>query len=46
MTILAIIIKDVTTFLKNCKYSKTITNRLVSFVDFIWYISDRPIFAT
>ena len=28
-TFLEIIIKDVTTFLKNCKYSKTIADRLV-----------------
>ena len=46
MTILATIIKDIATFKKNYKYSKTITDRLVSLIDFIWYISDRPIFAT
>ena len=46
MIILAIIIKDITTFLKDYKYSKTITDRLVSLIDFIGYISDRPIFTT
>ena len=46
MTILALIIKNIVTFLKNCKYKKTITDRLVSLKDFIWYISDRQIFAT
>ena len=29
MTILGIIIKDITILLKNCKYSTTIANRLV-----------------
>ena len=35
MTILAIITKDIATFFKNWKYSKTISDRLVSLIDFI-----------
>ena len=33
MTIWGIIIKNIATFKKNCKYSKTIANRLVSPID-------------
>ena len=33
MTILEIIIKDIATFKKNCKYSKTIADRLISLID-------------
>ena len=33
-------------FLKNCKYSKTIADRLVPLIDSYESISDRPIFAT
>ena len=40
MTILAIIIKDIATFKKNANIAK------LSLIDFIWYIDDRPIFAT
>ena len=33
MTIWGIIIKNIATFKKNCKYSKTIVDRLVSLID-------------
>ena len=33
MIIWELIIKDITTFLKNCKYSKTIADKLVSLID-------------
>ena len=33
MTIWEIIIKNIATFKKNCKYSKTITDKLVSLID-------------
>ena len=33
MTIWGIIIKDIATFKKNCKYNKTIADRLVSLID-------------
>ena len=33
MVILGIIIKNIETFKRNCKYSKTIADRLVSLID-------------
>ena len=35
MTILRIIIRDVATFFKNCKYNKIIVDILVLLIDFV-----------